>query len=98
LPALLQYQLSLPTPPPPPGSFDKNAAKQGEKIFNGVAQCSSCHPAPLYTDVGTAPDPTIPLLHDPLDVGQEPVYASRSANLEKGYRATPLRAKNKKPI
>lgn len=92
LPALLQYQLSLPTPPPPPGSFDRNSAKQGEKIFNGVAQCATCHPAPLYTDVLTGPDPTIPFLHNPLDVGQEPMYASRSANLEKGYRATPLRA------
>ena len=92
LPALLQYQLSLRTPPPPPGSFNRTAAKRGEKIFNGVAQCSTCHPAPLYTDVLTGPDPTIPLLHNPLDVGQEPVYASRSANVEKGYRATPLRA------
>jgi cytochrome c peroxidase len=23
---------------------------RGEKIFNGKGQCSSCHPAPYYTD------------------------------------------------
>lgn len=90
LPALLQYQLSLQTPPPPAGSFDQAAATRGEALFNGMAKCASCHQPPLLTDVLNGPDPTIPKLHDPSEVGAEPVYASRSAT--KKYRTTPLRA------
>ena len=89
LPALLEYQLSLPAPPPPGGSFNANAARRGEGLFNGKAKCSTCHPAPTYTDVLRGPDPTVPLLHDAAEVGAEPVYASRSATGK--YRSTPLR-------
>jgi hypothetical protein len=89
LPALLEYQLSLPAPAPPPGSFDANAAKRGEDVFNGEAGCARCHKPPTYTDVLSGPDPTVPLLHDPTEVGTEPHYAERSAT--KQYRATPLR-------
>jgi hypothetical protein len=89
LPALLEYQLSLPAPAPPPGSFDANAAKRGEGVFNGEAGCATCHKPPTYTDVLSGPDPTIPLLHDPTEVGTEQDYAKRSATKE--YRATPLR-------
>ena len=90
LPALLEYQLGLATPPPPPGSFDPDAAERGEDVFNNVADCATCHIPPTYTDVLTGPDPSEPKLHDPLDVGTEPVYASRSAT--GAYRTTPLRA------
>jgi hypothetical protein len=89
LPALLDYQLSLPAPAPPPGSFDANAARRGEDVFNGEAGCATCHKPPTYTDVLSGPDPTVPLLHDPTEVGTEPHYAERSAT--KQYRATPLR-------
>jgi hypothetical protein len=88
LPALLQYQLSLHTPPPPPGSFDPAAAQRGSQLFNGAARCSTCHIPPTYTDVQTGAHP--PLLHTPAEVGTEPVYASRSATGL--YRTTPLRA------
>jgi mono/diheme cytochrome c family protein len=90
LPALLQYQLSLQTPPPPPGSFDPQAAKRGERLFKGKAACAACHIPPTFTDVLAGGDPTVPLLHEPDAVGTEPVYASRSAT--KRYRTTPLRA------
>jgi mono/diheme cytochrome c family protein len=90
LPALLQYQLSLSTPPPPAGSFDPQAAKRGEGLFTGKAGCAACHIPPTFTDVLSGPDPTVPFLHDPDAVGTEPVYASRSAT--KQYRTTPLRA------
>jgi cytochrome c peroxidase len=36
-------------------------------------------------------NPNLPLLHSPGEVGQEAVYASRSAT-KIGYRTTPLRA------
>jgi hypothetical protein len=88
LPALLQYQLSLTTPPPPAGSFDPAAASRGQQLFNGAAGCSRCHIPPTYTDVQTGPNP--PFLHSPAEVGTEPVYASRSATGL--YRTTPLRA------
>ncbi len=90
LPALLQYQLSLKTPPPPAGSFDPRAAKRGETLFKAKAGCATCHIPPTFTDVLSGPDATVPFLHDPDAVGTEPVSASRSAT--KQYRTTPLRA------
>ena len=90
LPALLAYQLSLPAPPPPPNSFDPAAAQRGRQIFNGAARCSTCHSGPTYTDVRTGPDPRVPFLHAPSEVGADPRYAARSATGK--YRTTPLRA------
>jgi mono/diheme cytochrome c family protein len=90
LPALLQYQLSLKTPPPPPGSFDRGAAQRGEALFKGKARCASCHIPPTFTDVLSGPDRSVPLLHDPAEVGTDPLTAQRSAT--KQYRTTPLRA------
>jgi hypothetical protein len=89
LPALLQYQLSLQTPPPPDGSFNRAAARRGEDLFNGKARCSTCHKPPLLTDVN-GPDPNVPVLHSPFEIGTDPSYALRSAT--KMYRTTPLRA------
>jgi hypothetical protein len=90
LPALLQYQLSLQTPPPPAGSFDRAAARRGAQLFNGIARCATCHIPPTYTDVLSGPDPNVPFLHAASEVGTEPEYASRSATGM--YRTTPLRA------
>jgi hypothetical protein len=82
--ALYQYQVSIPKPAPPAGSFDAMAAGRGKALFEGTkAKCSTCHVPPLFTDV---PD----RLHRPEEVGQEPVAAQRSAT--KRYRTTPLRA------
>lgn len=90
LPALLAYQLSLRTPPPPAGSFDRTAAARGEAAFNGAGKCSGCHIPPTFTDVRSGPDPRVPLLHAPAEVGADPLYAARSATGM--YRTTPLRA------
>lgn len=90
LPALLAYQLSLRTPPPPAGSFDRDAAARGETVFNGAGKCSGCHIPPTYTDVRSGPDPRVPLLHAPAEIGADPLYAARSATGM--YRTTPLRA------
>ena len=38
LPALLEYQLSLRTPAPPKGSFDRAAARRGERLFRNEAR------------------------------------------------------------
>jgi mono/diheme cytochrome c family protein len=86
LPALLEYQLGIPAPPPPAGSFDMAAAARGQALFNGVARCGTCHIAPTYSDVQDGS----PLLHDAAETGMDPAYAQRTAT--KKYRATPLRA------
>ena len=90
LPALRGYQSSLPIPSPPRGSFETRAARRGEVLFNGRAQCARCHMPPDYTDVSIGTNPNEPFLHDPSEIPTEPVYASRSAT--KRYRTTPLRA------
>lgn len=88
LPALQAYQLSIPAPPPPEGSFDAAAAKRGRFVFMGPAKCASCHSGEQFTDANRR-------LHDPSEVVSEPEpngapsYASRSAT--KQYRTAPLR-------
>src|SRR6187551_1350818 len=78
LPALLDYQLSLQTPAPPPGSFDPQAAKRGSQVFRNQGRCATCHQSPRFTDVLSGPTPTVPLLHDPAEVGMDPAYAART--------------------
>jgi hypothetical protein len=90
LPALLAYQLSLATPRPPAGTFNADAATRGQAIFSGAGRCSTCHIPPTYTDVLTGPNPSVPFLHAPDEVGANARYAARSAT--KLYRTTPLRA------
>jgi hypothetical protein len=52
LAALHFYQLGLPAPKPPKGTFNPAAARRGEEIFNGKGKCASCHMPPLFTDAG----------------------------------------------
>ena len=89
LPALLDYQLSLVTPAPPPNSFDQAAAKRGQRVFRGEAGCATCHHSPQFTDVLSGPSHDRPFLHDPSEVGTDPAYALRTATRQ--YRTTPLR-------
>jgi mono/diheme cytochrome c family protein len=83
LPALLAYQVSLPAPEAPVGSFDADAAARGELVFQGVGDCASCHSGPNFTDADLR-------LHTAAEVGMEPLTAERSATGL--YRTTPLRA------
>lgn len=88
LPALQQYQLTLPAPAPLPGSFDAAAAARGQALFTGAARCATCHNGPELTDANQR-------LHSPTEVvsepepGDAPSYASRSAT--KQYRTAPLK-------
>jgi hypothetical protein len=86
---LLAYQLSLKTPEPPRGSFDRQAANRGRRLFRNEAGCASCHQGPTFTDVLNGPNRDTPLLHDRNEIGTEPDYALRSAT--GAYRTTPLR-------
>ncbi len=87
--ALLDYQLSLRTPQAPSGSFDRQAANRGRRLFRNEARCSSCHQGPTFTDVLSGRDRRVPFLHDAAEVGMDPTYAARSATGQ--YRTTPLR-------
>jgi hypothetical protein len=89
LAALLDYQLSLLTPAPPANSFDRAAARRGDRLFRNVG-CATCHQGPTFTDVLSGPSPAVPFLHDPAETGMDPAYAARSATGK--YRTTPLRA------
>ena len=90
LAALLDYQLSLRTPTPPKGSFNRAAANRGKRLFRHEAGCATCHQSPSFTDVLSGPFSKVPFLHDPAEVGTEPLYAARTATGK--YRTTPLRA------
>jgi hypothetical protein len=89
LAALLDYQLSLRAPKPPSRSFNAEAAERGKDLFRKEARCSTCHQGPNLTDVLNGPSRSVPLLHDPVEVGMDATYAGRSAT--KQYRTTPLR-------
>jgi mono/diheme cytochrome c family protein len=89
LPALLDYQLKLRAPEPPRGSFNRAAAQRGERLFSSTARCATCHTPPTFTDVLRGPDPTVPFLHAPSEIGAPSAYASRTAT--KMFRTAPLR-------
>src|SRR5438270_129333 len=52
LAALQFYQLAIPAPAPPAGSFNTAAAARGKTLFSGSARCSTCHVPPLYSEPG----------------------------------------------
>jgi cytochrome c5 len=87
LPALQAYQLSLVSPPPPAGSFDRAAADRGKAVFEGMGQCASCHSGPELTDANQRLHPASDVVSEPEPNGA-PSYASRSAT--KQYRTAPL--------
>ena len=52
LAALQFYQLAIPAPKAPDSIYNKEAAGRGEVVFNGKAQCATCHVPPLFTEPG----------------------------------------------
>jgi hypothetical protein len=82
LPALHAYQISLLAPLPPEGSFWPRAAARGQELFEGKANCASCHVPPLFTEAGWN-------LHTPAEIGIDSFQADRSPDLR--YRTTPLK-------
>jgi hypothetical protein len=82
LAALHDYQLGLPAPTPPPGSFDPAAARRGKTIFNGIGKCANCHVPPLFTEPGQN-------LHRPAAICTDAFQADRSPTGM--YRTTPLK-------
>jgi hypothetical protein len=83
LPALHFYQLAMPAPKAPAGSYDASAAKRGQALFNGGAQCATCHVPPIFTEPGHN-------LHKGEEIGIDDFQANRGP--ERRYVTTPLRA------
>ena len=81
LAALHFYQLAIPAPAPPAGSFNAQSAERGKAVFEGQAKCGSCHVAPLFTEPGYA-------MHKASEIGIDDFQANRSP--DKMYRTTPL--------
>jgi hypothetical protein len=82
LPALALYQLALDAPRAPRGSYDREAARRGEDVFAGKADCARCHVPPLFTEPGWN-------LHTPEEIGIDAFQADRSPDHR--YRTAPLR-------
>ena len=81
LAALHFYQLSLPAPKAPAGSYDEAAFERGKAIFNGDGKCATCHVPPLFTEPGYN-------LHTPEEMGIDAFQADRSPTHM--YRTAPL--------
>jgi len=82
LAALHFYQLAIPAPPAPPGSFDAAAAQRGSLLFAGQAKCAQCHVPPLYTEPGWN-------MHKAEEIGIDDFQARRSP--DERYRTAPLK-------
>jgi hypothetical protein len=76
------YQLSLPAPVPPSGSFNSQLASSGKQIFEGKARCATCHVPPLFTEPGWN-------VHKPTEIGIDDFQANRAPG--RSYRTAPLR-------
>ena len=83
LAALHFYQLAMPVPKAPAGTFDQARTARGGTIFTGKARCATCHVPPLYTEPGWN-------LHRADEIGIDAFQADRSP--DRAYRTTPLRA------
>lgn len=81
LPALHYYQLSIPPPRPPKGSFDRKAAMRGSAVFRNQARCATCHVPPLFSEPGWP-------MHRGEEIGIDNFQSDRSP--DKRYRTTPL--------
>jgi hypothetical protein len=82
LAALHFYQLALPAPQAPEGSFDAEAAARGEELFNGQAQCATCHVPPLFMEPGWP-------MHTAEELGIDDFQAARGPE-DIYYRTAPL--------
>jgi hypothetical protein len=82
LPALHFYQLAIPAPTPPAGSFDAKGAERGKLLFNGKAKCARCHVPPIFTEPGWN-------MHTAAEMGIDDFQANRAP--DKRYRTAPLK-------
>ena len=82
LPALHFYQLAIPAPRPPQGSFDQNASQRGKQVFETKARCATCHVPPTFTEPGWN-------MHTAQEIGIDDFQANCAP--DKRYRTAPLK-------
>ncbi|WP_426175763.1 c-type cytochrome [Massilia sp. TWR1-2-2] len=82
LPDLHFYQLAIPAPKAPDGSFDQTAALRGKQLFDNKAKCASCHVPPTFTEPGWN-------MHTAQEIGIDDFQANRAP--DKRYRTAPLK-------
>jgi hypothetical protein len=82
LAALHLYQLAIPAPQPPAGSFDAAAASRGQALFAAKADCARCHVPPIFTEPGWP-------MHTAEEIGIDDFQAKRSP--DEMYRTAPLK-------
>jgi cytochrome c peroxidase len=81
LPALEVYQLSLPAPKPPKGSFDPAAAARGKQVFTGQGKCANCHVLPETTEPGWNEHKPSEICIDAFQANRGPDGTYRTASL-----------------
>jgi hypothetical protein len=82
LAALQFYQLSLPAVQPRPGiDFNVAAAKRGDELFSGKANCNSCHREPLWSDPGWNQHSADEMKIDSFEADRAPGLAYQTMNL-----------------
>jgi hypothetical protein len=82
LAALQFYQLCIPPPKPPKNSYNEEAARRGEQVFNNKAKCATCHVPPLFAEPGWN-------THKPEEICIDDFQANRSP--ERSYVTQGLR-------
>jgi len=91
LPALHFYQLALPAVRPRPGiDFDPDAAKRGDELFSGKANCNSCHHEPLWTEPGWNQHSADEMKIDSFEADRAPASINAVGQPEHGYRTMNL--------
>lgn len=101
LAALHVYQLDIPAPRPPAGSFDEAAAGRGATVFRTAPGtdpvtgarvfCSTCHVPPLYTEPGWN-------IHSGTEVGVDDFQADRTPAVSDGSSAAPVHGYRTAPL
>jgi len=80
------YQLSLPAPKPTADvDFNAASAERGQAVFNGKANCASCHVAPLWTEPGWNDHLPSEMKIDSFQADRSPDGAYRTMNLSGLY-------------
>jgi hypothetical protein len=91
LPALHFYQLALPSVQPRPGiDFDPDAAKRGDELFGGKANCNRCHREPLWTEPGWNQHTPGEMKIDGFEARRAPASINAQGHPVHGYRTMNL--------
>ncbi|MDR2987516.1 MAG: hypothetical protein LBV34_22025 [Nocardiopsaceae bacterium] len=81
LPGLQAYELSLRAPKPPAGSFNPAMAAAGKALFDGPAECSTCHVPPIFTEPGWNLVPSSAVGESNFEANRSPTHMLRTTPL-----------------